>query len=89
LGASTVYAVAPSLHLLLEWAGEFEESINEQGRAKRHFQSILSPGVRAAVFNGADRQAVVGIAAPVGTNGSAQDYGVLFYFSFEHKFLHP
>jgi hypothetical protein len=78
-----------SLHLMLEWAGDFEESITDSGRAKSRFQSVLSPGIRAAVLNGQDYQTVVGLAAPIGTNQQAQNYGVFLYFSFEHKFLNP
>jgi hypothetical protein len=89
LGASTIYALNSFVHLMLEWLGEFEEDIGENGRAKNLFQSTLSPGVRAAVSNGPDHQAVLGIAAPIGTNRQAQDYGIFLYFSFEHKFLHP
>jgi hypothetical protein len=89
LGGSTIYALSSYVHLMLEWIGEFEETIVENGRAKSVFQSTLSPGIRAAVSNGPDHQAVLGIAAPVGTNRPAQDYGIFLYFSFEHKFLHP
>jgi hypothetical protein len=74
---------------MLEWVGDFEESITDSGRAKNQFQSVLAPGIRAAVLNGPDHQAVVGIAAPIGTNEQAQNYGVFLYFSFEHKFLNP
>lgn len=31
-------------------------------------------------------QAVGGLAAPIGLNGNAPDYGVFLYLSFEHGF---
>lgn len=86
IGASGVFAIMPRLHLILEWLGEFEESINEAGKAKREFQPVISPGARAALFNAEKIQVVAGAAAPVGLNRKADNYGAFLYLSFEHKF---
>jgi hypothetical protein len=91
LGASGIWAFSSRVHGLLEWTGNFEESINDSGRARHVFLTVLSPGVRVAAYNGEDsKQLVLGLAAPIGLNRASDNYGVLLYFSFEHSFLsHP
>ena len=84
LGASGIYAILPRFHLMLEWIGEFEESINA-GKARREFQPVISPGFRAAVVNEEKLQVVVGAAAPIGLNRKADNYGALLYLSIEHN----
>jgi len=84
LGASGIYALAPRLHLMLEWLGTFEEEINGSGRRERNFLPILSPGLRAAVVNREKLQVVIGAAAPIGLNRKASNYGALLYLSIEH-----
>jgi len=86
LGASAIFAILPRLHLMLEWIGPFEESINDRGKATREFMPILSPGFRAAVVNEEKLQVVVGAAAPIGLNRKADNFGALLYLSIEHNF---
>lgn len=50
------------------------------------FSAVISPGARYA-FNLSAGQLVLGVAAPIGLNRAAPDYGVIFYLSFEHRFL--
>lgn len=83
-GASGIVALLPRFHLLLEWIGESEESINDAGKARRAFVSILSPGFRTAVINQEKLQVVFGAAAPIGLNRRTDNYGALFYLSIEH-----
>jgi hypothetical protein len=85
LGASGVFALTPRFHLMLEWIGEFEETINDAGKARREFQPIISPGFRAAVVDREKLQIVVGAAAPIGLNRKADNYGALLYLSIEHN----
>jgi hypothetical protein len=85
LGASGIFALLPRFHLLLEWTGDFEESINDSGKTKRDFQPVISPGFRTAVVNEEKLQVVVGAAAPIGLNRKADNYGAFLYFSIEHK----
>ncbi len=85
VGASVVFALSSDIHMLLEWVGEFEEEINDKGKRERDFKAILSPGIRAAVINRDDLQTVVGVGIPIGVSGPADNYGVLLYFSVEHK----
>ena len=86
LGASGIFALFPSFHLLLEWIGDFEESINDAGKPERAFEPVISPGLRAAVVNGEKLQVVLGAAAPIGLNRKADNYGALLYLSIEHDF---
>jgi hypothetical protein len=84
LGASAIYAVMPRFHLMLEWLGNFEDGIGDNGRREGHFVPIISPGFRAAVVNEEKLQIVVGAAAPIGLNRNAPNYGALLYLSIEH-----
>ena len=84
VGASGIYALLPRLHLMLEWVGVFEESIDDAGRAERAFKPTISPGLRAAVVNEEKLQVVVGAAMPVGLNGKADNQGAFLYLSIEH-----
>jgi len=86
LGASGVVALFPRFHLMLEWIGDFEESIDDAGRGVREFKPIISPGFRAAVLNEEKLQVVVGAAAPIGLNRKADNQGVFLYLSIEHSF---
>jgi hypothetical protein len=85
VGASGIFAVFSRFHLMLEWVGEFEESINDAGQTTSAFQPVISPGFRAAVVNEEKLQMVVGAAAPIGLNRHADNYGALLYLSIEHK----
>jgi hypothetical protein len=86
-GTSFIFAAAPTTHLLLEWLGSWEHE-NEPGQAReREFLSVISPGVRHAFDFPGDKQLVLGLAAPIGVTGSAADYGVFLYVSFEHLFM--
>ena len=85
LGASGIFALLPRLHLMLEWVGNFEESINDSGRVERDFMPVLSPGLRAAVVNEEKLQIVVGAAAPIGLNRKADNFGAFLYLSIEHN----
>jgi hypothetical protein len=87
LGASGIFALFPRLHLMLEWLGTFEESINESGRSARDFAPVISPGLRAAVVNEEKLQIVIGAAMPVGLNRKADNHGAFLYLSIEHDFF--
>ena len=87
LGASAIYAATRDFHFLCEWIGSWEEGLNSKGHSlHREFSSILSPGARKAFNFANDSQLVLGVAAPIGLTGSAPDYGVFLYVSFEHFF---
>ena len=86
LGLSGIFALFPRFHLMLEWLGPFEESINDSGKARRQFQPVISPGFRTAVVNEEKLQIVVGAAAPIGLNRNADNLGAFLYLSIEHDF---
>ncbi len=85
VGGSAIFALLPRLHLMLEWLGNIQDSINGSGRAVRTFNPLLSPGFRAAVVNEEDLQIVVGAGVPIGLNRQANNYGAFLYFSVEHR----
>ena len=84
LGASAIYAVLPRMHLMLEWLGDFEESIDDKGRSERSFKPVVSPGLRAAIVDQPMLQITAGAAAPIALNRKADNYGALLYLSIEH-----
>ena len=87
LGVSGVFALSSRVHLMLEWVGNCDESLNDEGREAHDFSAVISPGVRTAVINRDDMQMVLGVAAPVGLTRPADNYGVFMYLSLKHNFL--
>jgi hypothetical protein len=83
-GGSVIVAILPRLHFLLEWVGLSEQSLDDSGKRKRVFSSILSPGFRTAIVNEDKLQIVTGLALPVGLNRRTENYSVFLYFSAEH-----
>lgn len=86
LGASAIYAVTPTLHLMVEWVGLWNERWDSISRSRRELETLISPGVRRAFNFSNGAQLVLGLAAPIGLSGPAPDFGALFYVSFEHDF---
>jgi hypothetical protein len=87
LGGSAVFAFSARVHGLLEWVGNWEAGIDDNGKEERLFQSILSPGIRAGLINEEKLQTVLGIGFPVGLNRAADNFGVFLYLSLEHGFF--
>ena len=86
LGSSVIFAATPTTHLLVEWLGGWEHEAEPGEPREREFASVVSPGIRKAFDFPGDKQLVLGLAAPIGVTGSAADYGVFLYVSFEHLF---
>ncbi|HEX6176451.1 MAG TPA: transporter [Candidatus Binatia bacterium] len=84
LAASAIYAALHRVHLMLEWLGDFEESIDDNGRSERSFKPVLSPGFRAAIVDQPMLQITAGAAAPIGLKRNAENYGAFLYLSIEH-----
>lgn len=84
LGASAIYAVSPTLHLMVEWVGLWNERGDSISRSRRELETVISPGVRRAFNFSNGAQLVLGLAAPIGLSGPAPDFGALVYVSFEH-----
>jgi len=89
LGGSAIYAITRDLNLMLECVANFDEDVTRHGGTERTSSVLLSPGFRYAwnfpAFH--EAQMVVGVAAPIGVTHDAPDWGLFFYFSFEHSFL--
>jgi hypothetical protein len=86
LGLSGIFAVLPRVHLMLEWAGPFEESIDDRGKSRHEFKPVIAPGFRTALVNEEKLQVVLGASAPVGLSRKADNFGLLAYLSIEHDF---
>lgn len=87
LGGSAIYAATREIHLMVELLGVWNESLNPGGGLRHEFASVISPGARKAFNFHNGSQLVLGVAAPIGLTGSAPDYGVFLYVSFEHWFV--
>lgn len=85
LGASAIFAFTSRFHAMLEWVGNFEESLDGAGKRAHDFVSMISPGIRASVIEKEGLQAVIGVAVPIGLTRPADRFGVLLYLSIEHK----
>jgi hypothetical protein len=81
-GASAIYAVTPAFNAMLELVTDWDEEAD----GRRPAAVVISPGVRYALNFPGGEQLVLGVAAPIGLTGSAPDYGVFLYASFEHAF---
>jgi hypothetical protein len=87
VGASVIYAVSPNFNLMLESVGDWTEDVAADRSMERDFEAVISPGARYAFNLESGAQLVLGIAAPIGLTRATPDYGVIFYLSFEHRFL--
>lgn len=85
LSGSAIYAVSREFNLMVELLGDWVETVQEDRSMDREFQAVISPGLRHA-FNTGTSQLVLGIAAPLGLNSDAPDFGAFVYASFEHFF---
>lgn len=87
LGASGIYAATPDLHFMLEWVGQWQDTLQPSGALRHEFSSVIAPGLRKAFNYDNGSQLVVGLAAPIGLTAHAPEVGVFLYLSFEHFFL--
>jgi hypothetical protein len=85
LGSSFIYCFSGSFNFLIEWVGNWNETVASTGRVEREFASFISPGVRYALNFRNGSQLVLGLALPLGLTSSTAEIGGLFYFSFEHR----
>jgi len=86
-GFSAIYLLKNNFNFMLEFLTESEQELNVSGNTDRFTSAIISPGLRYAIntLNGA--QWVLGAAAPISLTDNGNDYGIFFYFSFEHSFV--
>jgi Putative MetA-pathway of phenol degradation len=93
LGASAIFAVSRDLNLMLEAIAGWNEDIAEgvlspEATVNRSTTALISPGARYAFNLPNDAQLVVGLGLPVGLTSESPDWGLFFYCSFEHPFMH-
>jgi hypothetical protein len=85
IGGSAIFALSSRVQLMLEWLGNFDQSLDNDGKRVRAFQPTISPGIRTAVIDEDKLQIVVGVGIPIGLNRQTTNrYGALLYFSVEH-----
>jgi hypothetical protein len=87
VGGSAVYFLRPNFHLMLEQLNTWTDELNWDGTKDNQFISYLSPGFRWAPYTEGDTQWVLGFGLPIGLSPDAPDIGMIFYMSFEHRFL--
>jgi hypothetical protein len=83
VGGSAIVQISPLVNLLFESVSTSDERVDDSG-VHRGTTTIFSPGLRRG-WNLADKQIVVGGAAPI-TLGKSPDAGFLLYFSYEARF---
>ena len=85
-GASLIYNLVSGLDLMLEGVWYGAEKVIAANSTERENTFLLNPGFRFAIDFKSGLQVVPGIAFPIGFDAARDDYGVLFYLSFEHPF---
>ena len=94
LGGSGIYAVTRDFNLMLEMVAGWNEEVDfavktARVNVNRTTTALISPGFRYAFNCPNDLQIVAGAAAPIGITCDSPLWGLFFYLSFEHAFLHP
>lgn len=94
LGGSAIYAVSKNFNLMLESVAGWNEDVDltpapltPNTGVTRSVTALVSPGARYAFNLPNDAQLVVGLAVPIGLTSDSPDWGLFFYFSFEHPFV--
>jgi len=87
LGFSAIYLLKNNFNFMLEFLTESEQELNASGNKDRFTSVVLSPGLRYAINTAGGAQWVLGAAAPISLTDNGNDYGIFFYFSFEHSFV--
>ena len=85
LAGSTIYALRPMVHLMLEQVLLFAQSYDGVGRDSSTLYT-LSPGVRFG-WNVGEAQLVGGAALPITWQSGNSDVGVFLYASYELPFI--
>jgi hypothetical protein len=83
-GASLIYLVSENFNLMLEAAGNANESVQPDGSKQASNTFFINPGVRFAINFKSGLQIVPGVSMPIGVGPSKGEYGGLAYLSFEH-----
>lgn len=84
-GASAVFPIDRRVQALVEFVVSSPASIGADGEVERATETVVSPGLRAAIDRGGV-QIVPGIAFPMTFSDGESDAGLFFYLSLEHAF---
>jgi outer membrane putative beta-barrel porin/alpha-amylase len=83
-GFSLIYILRHDFNLLLEtFAARLQEIDTVTGSKEDQHIMVISPGARYAINFKGGAQMVLGLGFPIGLTRDTDDFGVLFYFSFE------
>jgi hypothetical protein len=85
LAGSVVWPAASMFQLMLEDVVEFDASLDEDARTRRHTTMTVSPGMRSG-WNVGRNQVVLGAAVPIDTGDNGRAVSVLGYVSLEGPF---
>ncbi|MBI5472218.1 MAG: transporter [Ignavibacteriae bacterium] len=85
VGVSAIALVSANVNLMLEIVRNSTGGIDAEGNVVHTHETIVNPGIRAAIDIGS-LQIVPGLAAPVITAGGETRVGSFVYLSFEHPF---
>ncbi|HKP87616.1 MAG TPA: transporter [Blastocatellia bacterium] len=86
LGESFIWLATPTFNVMLETVWNRVETVVGPNLKERDYSLLISPGIRWAYNFENGLQIVPGIAVPIGAGPSRNDYGVILYLSFEHRF---
>jgi hypothetical protein len=85
LGVSIIWLANANFNIMLEGVQNFNSAINTDGKIERSTETIINPGLRAAINLG-NLQIVPGIAVPFFISDNKLSTGMWFYLSFEHSY---
>jgi hypothetical protein len=86
VGGSIIWLATYDVNFLLEFVTFWDEELDDVGNVEDVTTVLLNPGVRAALFTGAEVQWVVGMGVPIGLSEDAPDISLFLYMSVEHHF---
>ena len=86
LGGSAIYAASRNFNWMLEFVATWNEDVDDREKTDRTFTALISPGARYAFNLRNHAQLTVGAAVPLGISADAPEWGLFFYFSYEHPF---
>ena len=84
LGASLIWLATDTVNVMTEFVWTSTEAVLFGGSKKREDSIIINPGVRFAKNYPSGLQIVPGLSFPIEIAENQNQYGVLFYLSFEH-----
>ncbi len=84
-GASAIALISPNVNLMIEIVQNILGGIDLGGEVVHSSETIISPGIRAAIDVGS-LQIVPGLAVPVRFSEGDRSVGSFVYLSFEHPF---